>query len=202
MADAAKDLINQSKPWKADVRWQVVAAEAAILAVLGIFMLINTERAGEWILQIIGLVFLIVSLQLAVVSFRNRNGEGAGLGVYDSFRSGIGVTVGVIATSIWWTDSIANSSARVILGWGLIAFAALQLIGIVVIRGKANFRPATLVLSGLTLVLGILLLTTDNASSEGRINFLAIVMVVFGVILGGLAYLLKSKADAAEAPAV
>lgn len=202
MSDTAKDLLNQSKPWRADVRWQVVAAEAAILAVLGIFMLIDTERAGNGILQIIGLVFLIVSLQLAVVSFRNRNGEGAGLGVYDSFRSGIGVTVGVIATSIWWTDEISNGSARVILGWGLIAFAALQLIGILAIRGKENFRPATLVLSGLTLVLGILLLTTDNASSESRITFLAIVMLVFGVILGGLAYLLKTKADAAQTPAV
>lgn len=202
MSDTAKDLLNQSKPWRADVRWQVVAAEAAILAVLGIFMLIDTERAGNGILQIIGLVFLIVSLQLAVVSFRNRNGEGAGLGVYDSFRSGIGVTVGVIATSIWWTDEISNGSARVILGWGLIAFAALQLIGILAIRGRENFRPATLVLSGLTLVLGILLLTTDNASSESRITFLAIVMLVFGVILGGLAYLLKTKADAAQTPAV
>lgn len=202
MSDTAKDLLNQSKPWRADVRWQVVAAEAAILAVLGIFMLIDTERAGNGILQIIGLVFLIVSLQLAVVSFRNRNGEGAGLGVYDSFRSGIGVTVGVIATSIWWTDEISNGSARVILGWGLIAFAALQLIGILAIRGKENFRPATLVLSGLTLVLGISLLTTDNASSESRITFLAIVMLVFGVILGGLAYLLKTKADAAQTPAV
>lgn len=196
MSEAAKDLLNQSKPWRADVRWQIVAAEAAILAVLGIFMLANPERAGDWILQIIGLVLLIVSLQLTLVSFRSAQ---TGLGVFDSFRAGIGVTVGVIATSIWWSNSVDNSAARAILGWGLVVFAALQLIGFVTVHGRANFRPATLALSAFMLVLGILLLTSDDASSESRINFLGIVMLVFGVMLGGLAYLLKSRA---ESPAV
>lgn len=198
MSDTAKDLINQSKPWKADVRWQVVAIEAVILIAIGLFMVFATDRAGEWILQIIGLVFLAVSLQLAVVSFRNREGE-VGLGVFDSFRAGIGVTIGVIATSLWWSDYVANSAVRLILGWGLIAFAALHLVGLVIVRGPSGLRPATLVLSGLTLVLGIVLLTSGESSADDRIRFLGVVLLVFGVLLGGLAYLLMNR-DSETAP--
>lgn len=201
MPDAAKGFLEQSKPWRADAKWQVLAAEAVILVGIGLFMLINTARAGDWLLQIIGLVFLIISLQLAVTSFRQK-GEGArGLGVYDSFRSGVGVTVGVIATSLWWSDYVPNSAVRQILGWGLIAFPALQLVGIFAIRGRGNMRPATIALSVLALALGILLLTTDNASSASRITFLGVVLLVFGALLGGLAYLAKSRADSVAAPA-
>lgn len=193
MAETAKDLLNQSKPWRSDVRWQIVAVEAVLLVAIGLFMLFSTDRAGEWILQIIGLVFLIVSLQLAVVSFRNSE---RGLGAFDSFRAGIGVTVGVIATSIWWSDYVANSAVRQILGWGLIAFAAMQLIGLVIVRGRSGLRPATLILSALTLVLGIVLLTSNETSAEDRIRFLGVVLLVFGVLLGGLAYLIMSRESA------
>ena len=62
-------------------------------------MLINTQSAANAILQIIALVLSIVSLQVAVSSFRQKDAE-SGLGVFDSFRAGIGVTVGVIATSL------------------------------------------------------------------------------------------------------
>lgn len=192
MSDTAKDLINQGKPWKADVRWQVVAIEAVLLIAIGLFMVFSTDRAGDWILQIIGLVFLIVSVQLAVVSFRNREGE-AGLGVFDSFRAGIGVTIGVIATSLWWSDYVANSAVRLILGWGLVAFAILHLVGLVIVRGPSGLRPATLVLSGLTLVLGVVLLTSGESTADDRIRFLGVVLLVFGVLLGGLAYLLMSR---------
>ena len=197
MADTAKGFLDHGKPWRPDVRWQVVAAEAVILVVLGIYMLIDTDRAGDWILQIIGLVFTIVSLQLAISAF--RSGQEGGLGVFDSFRSGIGVTIGIIATSIWWSDTVSNDAGRQILGWGLVAFAVLQLIGIVVVRGRENFRPANLVFSALTLVLGVLLLTTDSASSESRVQFLAIVLAVFGVVLGGLAWLIRSRDEEATA---
>lgn len=195
MSETAKDILNQSKPWKPDVRWQVVAIEAILLVSIGVFMLVSTEKAGNWILQIIGLVFLVVSLQLAVVSFRNSE---VGLGAFDSFRAGIGVAIGVIATSLWWSDYVSNNAVRSILGWGLIAFALLQIVGLVMIRGWGGLRPATLVLSALTLVLGILLLTSSDTAAEDRIRFLGVVLLVFGVLLGGLAYLIMNRgSDAA-----
>lgn len=190
MSDAAKDLIDQSKPWRADVRWQVVAIEAVLLVAIGLFMLISPDRAGDWILQIIGLVLLVASLQLAVVSL--RSGEGRH-GSFEAFRAGIGVSVGVIATSIWWSDYISNNAARIILGWGLVAFALIQIVALVTKQGRSGLRLSTLVLSALTLVLGIMLLTSNSYETvESRLTFLGVVLLVFGLLLGGLAYLLMS----------
>jgi uncharacterized membrane protein HdeD (DUF308 family) len=200
MAEAADGFLERSKPWRADVRWQVVAVEAVMLVLLGAFMLSNTARAGNWLLQVIGLIFLVISLQLAVTSFRQK-GEGAGLGAYDSFRAGIGVTVGIIATSLWWSSNVPNGAVRQILGWGLVAFPALQLIGIVVVRGRQNMRLTTIALSVLALALGIVLLTTDNTSADDRITSLGIVLLVFGVLLGGLAFVVRSRAASRAAPA-
>src|SRR5699024_2529054 len=83
MADASKGLLDQGKPWRSDVKWQVVAVEAIVLLALGAFMLISTDKAGEWMLQIIGLVLLVVSLQAAWDSIR---GEINRLAAMESFR--------------------------------------------------------------------------------------------------------------------
>lgn len=195
MADTAKGLLDQGKPWRSDVKWQIVAVEAVILVAIGLFMLIDSDSSGNWLLQIIGLVFLVVSFQLAATSFRDTD---QGLGAFDSFRAGIGVTIGIIATSLWWSDYVTNNAVRLILGWGLVTYSALQLVGLVKVRGFSGFRPATLALSALTLVLGILLLTSTNGA-EDRIRFLGTVLLVFGVLLAGLAYLLKSREDSLQA---
>lgn len=194
MAEAAKDLLEQSKPWRSDVKWQVVAVEAILLVAIGLFMLFSPDRAGDWILQIIGLVLLVASFQLAVAAL--RRGERV-VGNYDTFRAGIGVTVGIIATSIWWSNYIDNNAARQILGWGLIAFSVLQLVGLVTKEGRAGMRMSSMVISALTLVLGILLLTSNSyATVENRLTFLGVVLLVFGVLLGGLAYLIMNRENA------
>lgn len=195
MSDTARGIINQSKPWRSDVKWPVVAIEAIILVAIGAYMLIATDRAGDWLLQLIGVVFLLGSVQVAWESLR---GSVTRTTVFDAFRAGIGVSVGAIATSIWWSDYVSNNAMRLILGWGLIAFAVLQILGLVTAEGRTGLRPATLALSALTLVLGVLLLTSGETSAEDRIRFLGVVLLVFGVLLAGFAYLVKSQTDSAN----
>lgn len=191
MPSSASGILDQSKPWRSDVKWQVVAIEAILLVAIGVFMLVSPDRAGDWILQIIGVVLLVTSLQLAAVAL--RGGEGAP-GADEAFRAGIGVAVGAIATSIWWSNYIDNNAARLILGWGLVAFSVLQLASLVTKEGRAGLRFSTLALSALTLVLGILLLTSNSYETvENRLAFLGVVLLVFGVLLGGLAWLLFNR---------
>lgn len=190
MADSSKSFIDQGKPWRSDVKWPVVAVEAAILLVLGAFMLISTERAGGWILQLIGVVFLLGSLQMGWESLRAAVSRYV---VFDAFRAGLGVAVGAIATSIWWSDYVSNNAIRLILGWGLVAFAVMQVAGLFTAEGRSGFRLASVAMSVLTLVLGILLLTSNEGSAEDRIRFLGVVLVVFGLLLGGFAYLIRSQ---------
>ena len=192
MSDTAKGFLDRGKPWRSDVKWPVVAAEAIILVAIGVYMLIATDRAGDWLLQLIGLVFLLGSLQLAWESLR---GEASRVIAFNSFRAGIGVTVGAIATTIWWSDYVSNNAVRLILGWGLVVFAVLQILGLITAEGRSGLSLATLGLSALTLVLGLLLLTSNETSAEDRIRFLGVVLLVFGLLLGGFAYLIRSQSE-------
>jgi uncharacterized membrane protein HdeD (DUF308 family) len=190
MDDKTRGLVNKGMPWRGEANWMVVAAEAVVLLIVGIYILADKSRAGDVALQLIGVILLATSLLLGYASLRN---DSAKLGAYDAFRAGIGVAIGGIATASWWSEYIAETAVRDILGWGLIAYSVLHLVGMVLVRGRQALRPMPLITVGLTLVLGIILLTGDQDSLDSRMNLLGIVVLVFGVLLGALAYYLYSK---------
>jgi uncharacterized membrane protein HdeD (DUF308 family) len=198
MDDKAKSLVSKGLPWSRDVRWPIVAAEAAVLIVIGAFILIDKDTAGDVILQVIGLVLLVTSVLLGFAGFRNSD---EGLGFFDAFRAGIGVTAGAIATASWWSDYIQDHAVRIILGWGLVAYTLIHIVGVVMVQGRAGLRLSVLVTVALTLVLGIVLLTGDDTTSSGRLNLLGTIVLVFGVLLGALAWYLYSREDKAIVPA-
>lgn len=197
MEDRARDLMAKGAPWRRDVRWPIVAVEAVVLVVIGLFVLLDKDSAGDVILQLIGVMLLIASAVLATGSFREPE---ARLGFFDAFRAGIGVTAGSIATVSWWSEYIQNHAVRLILGWSLIAYSLLHLAGIVMVRGRAGLRLSMIVILGLSLVLGIVLLTGDDASTASRLNLFGTVLLVFGILLGALAWFLYSRDAKASAP--
>lgn len=195
MTDMAKGILDKGKPWRTDVRWEIVAIETVIAVVVGAFILINPDSARDGILQIVGVALLFASLHLGAMAMR---GNESAISLIDAFRGGVGVTIGVIATSSWWSDYIENPAVRVILGWGLVAFAVLQLVGLFTAQGRAAFSMTSLMISALILVLGIILLTSDNATADSRMTMLGVTFLVFGVLLGGLAYLLYARHNGAK----
>jgi uncharacterized membrane protein HdeD (DUF308 family) len=199
MSEQATSFVNRALPWRSDVRWPVVSVEAVALIGLGIFMLVDNASAGRAVLQIIGLVLLVASVVLGAGSLRTRE---RGLGEFDAFRAGIGVTVGLIATVSWWSDYIEPGAVRLILGWGLVAYSVLHVAGLLAVRGRGDIRPSIIVTMVLTLVLGIILLTSSDRVSEGRITVLGSVFLGFGVLLGAWAYVLYSRAGSRQAPTV
>lgn len=191
MDDRAKGLVSKGLPWSRDVAWPVVAVEAVVLIGIGGFMLIDNDQAADVVLQLIGVVLLVASLVLGFASLR---GAELTLGFFDSFRAGVGATAGAIATASWWSDYIQNHAVRIILGWGLVAWSVLHIAGLIVVRGRENLRISTIVIALLSLVLGIVLLTGDDATSADRMNLLGVILLVFGVLLAALAYYLYSRA--------
>ncbi len=197
MEDRAKNLVTQNAPWNKSVKWQIVAVEAAILGVIGAFILIDNETAADVILQLIGIVLLVTSAIVALACLRRAE---VTLGFYDSFRAGIGITAGAIATAAWWSDYITDHAVRIILGWALIAYAILHVVGLVSVRGRTGLQLSMLVTNGLSLLLGILLITGDDTASSGRLNLLGTVLLVVGLLLAALAYYLYKEGLKASAP--
>lgn len=190
MSEQSRNVVKKVVPWRSDVRWPVVAVEAIVLIALGLFMLIDNQSTGRAALQIIGLAFLTTSVVLGARTLRNRE---ARFGDIDAFRAGIGVTVGIIATVSWWSDYIEPGAVRLILGWGLVAYSLLHLVGLVAMRDRAALRPSVIVLAVLAVVLGIVLLTSSDDVSGGRITTLGTILLVFGMVLAAWAWYLYSR---------
>lgn len=198
MDNLKQDVMTKGLPWGRDVKWPVVAIEAVILIGVGIYMLIDQDSASKVVLQLIGVVLLATSLIVGLASYRNPD---ASLGFFDAYRAGVGSACGAIATVSWWSEYIADSAVRDILGWGLIAYSVLHVVGIVLVRGRAGLRLSTILVVGFTLVLGIVLLTGSSDNVSDRLTALGITLLAFGVLLGALAYYLYSRAkDGTAAP--
>ena len=192
------ELVNKGAPWRKDVGWPVIALEAIALIAIGAYMLIDSSGASDVFLQLIALALLITSVLNGFASLKSPE---QGLGAFDSFRAGIGSAVGAIVFLAWWSDYIEKEAQRNILGWGLIAYTVLHMVGLIVVRGRGNFRVSTIILGLLTLVLGILLVTGDNTASASRLNTLGIILLIFGIALAGLAFYLFNKSKN-EAPTI
>lgn len=198
MENLKQDVMTKGLPWSRDVKWPVVAAEAAILIGIGIYMLVAQDSANKIVLQLIGVVLLATSLIVGLASYRNPD---ASLGFFDAFRAGIGATCGAIATVSWWSEYIEDSAVRDILGWGLVAYSVLHVVGLVLVRGRTGLRLSTILVVGFTLVLGIVLLTGSGDNAGDRLTALGITLLVFGALLAALAYYLFSRAKQATTPA-
>ena len=100
-----------------------------------------------------------------------------------------------------WPVVAIEAAVRIILGWGLLAYAVIHLVGQVVVRGRSDLRLSTIGIAALTLVLGIFLLTGDDSTAGGRLRLLGVILLVFGVLLAAWAYYLYSRKDAPAASA-
>ncbi|HYJ11992.1 MAG TPA: hypothetical protein VEW66_00250 [Thermomicrobiales bacterium] len=197
METRAKNLVNQNVPWNKDVKWPIVAVEAAILIVIGAFVLIDKDTAADVILQLIGVILLATSVIVALACLRRAE---LTLEFFDPFRAGIGITAGAIATAAWWSDYISDHAVRIILGWALVAYTLLHVVGLVRVRGRAGLGVNQLIASGFSLILGILLLTGEDTASSTRLNLLGTVLLVVGLLLAALAYYLYKGASKATDP--
>jgi len=87
-----------------------------------------------------------------------------------------------------------------ILGWGLIACALISLVAVIAVRGRSGIEPGGIVMSLLTIVLGVILLINDNAQGSSTLNLLGTILIAFSVLLLAFAfYLFQAKSKAAHA---
>ena len=91
--------------------------------------------------------------------------------------------------------------------WACIGYGLIGLAATVLAREESGIRIGALIMGGLAIVLGILFLTGNTDNSSTRVNIIAAVLVVFGVLLLAYAfylYRLLSKqptgTDTEEAP--
>jgi uncharacterized membrane protein HdeD (DUF308 family) len=197
MASKTRDLIDQGNPLGRSTNWIIVAVEAVALIALGIWVLADKASASTAILQITALVLLVASLMGVVAEFRAGSTD---LVLYTAFRAGIGTAIGAIGTARWIWDYMDLRALRLILGWGLLAYAAITIVGVLLVRKLGKDAWGGLGVGAMTAVLGVILLVNNDQAANNTLQLLGIVFLLGGILLGGIAFLrYRSQADPAVA---
>lgn len=194
MKDRGTQLLDKGNPLGTGTNWIVVAAEAAALLILGIWTLVDRDSVGTAVLQVTALVLLVASIAGILAEYRQGASD---LVLFVAFRAGIGAAIGTIGTARWFWDYIDDGALRHILGWGLLAYAAITVVGALIVRKLGKDAWGSLGVGVLAAVLGIVLLTTDNAASSGTLTLLGIIFLLGGGALGVIAFFRYRESQAA-----
>jgi uncharacterized membrane protein HdeD (DUF308 family) len=195
MAERAMSMAQQHAPWRGGSPWWVTGVQGAILALIGLFLLLAPDAAGRLILQLIAAVLLLESLLHIVAEFRRPRGEA---NPYLMLQAGVGATVGLLVfVRGALVPTLDDASARNMLAWGLIAYALVGAAGALMARGESDSWLRPMVNALLLVILAIVLLTSSRDNAADRLAWLGVIALIGGAALLFLAWRANQRPRAA-----
>src|SRR5918993_587488 len=189
MQDIAKDVVQQTSPWKAGQSWWVAGIEGIAALAIGVYIVADPFGASDVIRFLIALVLLLDSLGHIVDGFRNR---GRSSSPWETLRGGIGVTVAVLTLLSAGSDFVEDDGARQMLAIGLLVYGVLGIVSLIFTVRSARFNGAAIIADVLAIVLGVLLLRARSGDTSAT-QLLGAVAAVGGIALLGYSWYLRGK---------
>jgi uncharacterized membrane protein HdeD (DUF308 family) len=169
----------------------VTGIEGIVLVAIGLYLLLAPASAGGLFLQLIALALLIQSILHIAAELRGSPGEAD---PYAMLQAGIGATVSLLLVlRDWLVPSLDVSSARTILGLGLVAYAVIGVVGALIGRDESESWLGPVVNAVLLVVLAFMLLTSGETNAADRLAILGWIAVVGGALLLLLAWRSHSR---------
>jgi uncharacterized membrane protein HdeD (DUF308 family) len=191
MSERAMSIAREHAPWRAETPWWVIGVQGIVLVAIGLYLLLAPASAGPLIIQLIALWVLIESVLHIVAGLRD---SANGTDPYTMLQAGIGVTIGLLLVlRDWLVPTLDVSSARTILGLGLLAYAGVGVAGALVTKDESESWLGPVVSAVLTVVLAVLLLTSGEDNAADRLAFLGWVGLIGGALLLLLAWRSRSR---------
>jgi uncharacterized membrane protein HdeD (DUF308 family) len=191
MSERAMSIAREHAPWRAETPWWVIGVQGIVLVAIGLYLLFAPASAGPLIIQLIALWVLIESVLHIVAGLRD---SANGADPYTMLQAGIGVTIGLLLVfRDWLVPTLDVSSARTILGLGLLAYAGVGVVGALVKRDESESWLGPVVSAVLTVVLAVLLLASGEDNAADRLSFLGWVALIGGALLLLLAWRSRSR---------
>jgi uncharacterized membrane protein HdeD (DUF308 family) len=191
MPGRAVSMVREHAPWRAGTPWWVTGIEGLVLVAIGLYLLLTPASAGGVILQLIALVVLIQSILRIAAELRGSPSEAD---PYAMLQAGIGATVGLLLVlRDWLVPTLDVSSARTILGLGLLAYAVAGVAGALIGRDESESWIGPVVNAVLLVVLAFMLLTSGENNASDRLAILGWIAVVGGALLLLLAWRSRSR---------
>lgn len=115
-----KEIVEKSIPWRKGVSWWILGIEGLALVVIGIYTFFQTAQSRQLIAFGVGGFLLISSFLNAYSGLRTTE---ASLAVKSSMlRSGVGLTVGILAILQPFTNVFDVSVSFYFIGVGLLIY--------------------------------------------------------------------------------
>jgi hypothetical protein len=175
-----------------------VLAEAIVAGVLGLIFLFKPLGGSSTTLQLVGIVLLAGALITAFQLWRHM--VRPDLETLAAFRSGSGVTVGLVvlvATFLTAVTDAVSAALAVVVGIGFIVFGLTGVAASFVRReGVAPLPVVALIINAGLALAGVVLMFAGAAGPSavsGIFNLLGILLIVAGLGLGGYSYLLRQQ---------
>lgn len=193
----AASAVDKGAPWKRGTPWEVVLTEGIVGIIIGVLLLL-TDLGTSLAIDLLGLLLLVTSLISVYGLIRGRVAPGRIALV--SFRSGVGVTTGLLVLIGSWaigsTDQVTQALA-VVLGVGLVLFGLVGLVSGVLQRRAGQGLPVAALIIAAGCVLVGLLLTLNGIAGYDQVQrtfkLLGILLIVAGGALAGYGYMLKTR---------
>jgi uncharacterized membrane protein HdeD (DUF308 family) len=196
----AEDLINRGAPWDSRTSWTIVLVEGIIAAIVGLLFIFKPLGGSSTTLQIVGLILLAGSLITTFQLWRHHLRPE--IEQLASFRSGSGVTVGLVVIVATFfvpvTDAVVAALA-VVVGIGFAVFG-LSGIGTSFVRMQMDVPlPLATIIANAVLALAGLVLVLAGARGAGAVdgifNWLGVLLIAAGLALAGYSYMLRQEAE-------
>jgi hypothetical protein len=183
--------------WNAS--WPVQIIGAAVLAALGVFILLDAGRAELFVGLAFGGFLLVDGVRWAVTRIGAK--QFGRIGEVESLRAGIGLLTAVMLFGLSFLDAITLGGLRLILAIGGMAFGLLGLVMVVVGLGT-GIRWALAVMSLIVTAYGVLLLYTQFVDETGFETILTIVAAValLGAAVLAIRAILGARSETTSAP--
>ena len=181
--------------------WPIQIIAAAVLAALGVFMLVDPGRGELFAGLVFGAFLLVDGIRWAVTRIGAK--QFGRVGEIESLRAGIGLLTAVLLFGLSFLDAITLGGVRLILAIGGIAFGLLGFVTVVLGIGT-GLRWALAVISLVVTVYGVLLLYTQFVDETGFATILNIVAAIalLGAAILGLRAILRARTGKLPTPAL
>lgn len=204
--DYVKTVADDYKPWRRDISWQAIAIQAALAIVVGAYFLIAPDSANStirFLLAALLIVFSLLDIRTGFAAYGTISEQPNPAAPFLLVRGGAGVTLGILYFTVTRSSYMTESDARYVLGFGMIAFALVGLIALIMAALSGRFHWPSLLANVLFLLVGAVLVYNrrESVSTSSAVEYLGVAAIVGGLCLAIYGWYLRgSQLNAPPAP--
>jgi len=195
-----KSVASEYKPWNRDLPWYWVGLQGAVALAAGVYFIVAPDAANSTIRLLLALVLLVCSIADIVNGFRNYGNRLVDLPMtpFLLVRGGAGVTLALMFFFAARSDYMTDGDARYFLGFGLVAYAVIGLIGVIMSLVKGQMHWMAIGTNLLFLLIGAVLIYNNREAVEAErsVRYLGWAAVIGGAILLLYTYFLQKDQEA------